>query len=573
MENKDIISDSDQIPDNNSTPQQVKFSHKQWKALLKKQKRKRKRQNEALMRDKKDEEEQRKKEESPSFQAKERQRKEIEQLEEKREKAEKIYFNKLWMEKERLALEEFERKKKWEENEKIRREDMEKKIKEEWEERQKKEKEEKEKEEKRKNQQDSLLKQATANENKEGEEPWHNPIASLIPGKERETCPFFAKTGACRFNERCSRGHPEPDTSTTILMRGMYSHFELEQGLLDENDTDLILEYEEGELYNNFRDFYDDIVPEFKAVGKVVQVKVCCNYEPHLRGNVYIQFASDEEALAAMVKMNGRFYAGKQISCEPVVIKSWKSAICGLFGRGRCPKGRNCNFLHVFKNPRNEFWEYDKPQNNSHNRQIRSQRSSRYTRSRSRSPYKRSHDRHSYSRDRFNDNHRSRSKYRSRSHRYSRSRSRDKYSRSHSRGKRYSRSRSRSRSKRKSIERSPNHYSKRKRYSKSRSRERERNRCSRSRSRSQSRAISKDRSVRQVSKQKRSRSRSFSRSRSTSRSPRRHSNKKKKHKHKKSKKHSGSDITSFKTSLNGEISTDQETSLSKENSEQSVLVE
>lgn len=55
--------------------------------------------------------------------------------------------------------------------------------------------------------------------------------------------------------------------------------------------SDLILEYEEGELYNNFRDFYDDIVPEFKAVGKVVQVKVCCNYEPHLRGNVYIQFA------------------------------------------------------------------------------------------------------------------------------------------------------------------------------------------------------------------------------------------------------------------------------------------
>jgi hypothetical protein len=37
---------------------------------------------------------------------------------------------------------------------------------------------------------------------KEGEEPWHNPIASLIPGKEKETCPFFAKTGACRFGER-----------------------------------------------------------------------------------------------------------------------------------------------------------------------------------------------------------------------------------------------------------------------------------------------------------------------------------------------------------------------------------
>lgn len=53
---------------------------------------------------------------------------------------------------------------------------------------------------------------------------------------------------------------------------------------------DLILEYEEGELYNNFKDFYDDIVPEFKAAGHVVQVKICCNYEPHLRGNVYIQY-------------------------------------------------------------------------------------------------------------------------------------------------------------------------------------------------------------------------------------------------------------------------------------------
>ena len=29
---------------------------------------------------------------------------------------------------------------------------------------------------------------------------WHNPIAPA--GKERETCPFFAKVGACRFGER-----------------------------------------------------------------------------------------------------------------------------------------------------------------------------------------------------------------------------------------------------------------------------------------------------------------------------------------------------------------------------------
>ena len=58
--------------------------------------------------------------------------------------------------------------------------------------------------------------------------------------------------------------------------------------------SDLILEYEDSEIYNNFRDFYDDIVPEFKSMGHVIQVKVCCNYEPHLRGNVYVQYSRYE---------------------------------------------------------------------------------------------------------------------------------------------------------------------------------------------------------------------------------------------------------------------------------------
>jgi hypothetical protein len=44
---------------------------------------------------------------------------------------------------------------------------------------------------------------------------------------------------------------------------------------------------------------------------------------------VHNNLVLEEETHSAMVKMNGRFYGGKQISCEPVDIKSWKSAICG----------------------------------------------------------------------------------------------------------------------------------------------------------------------------------------------------------------------------------------------------
>ena len=50
------------------------------------------------------------------------------------------------------------------------------------------------------------------------------------------------------------------------------------------------LEFEEREVYQHFKDFYHDVLPEFQSVGKVVQFKVCCNYEPHLRGNVYVQY-------------------------------------------------------------------------------------------------------------------------------------------------------------------------------------------------------------------------------------------------------------------------------------------
>lgn len=52
--------------------------------------------------------------------------------------------------------------------------------------------------------------------------------------------------------------------------------------------VDVILEYDDGELYQNFQDFYFDIVLEFRNYGKLIQVKVCNNYEFYFRGNVYV---------------------------------------------------------------------------------------------------------------------------------------------------------------------------------------------------------------------------------------------------------------------------------------------
>ncbi|XP_035872548.1 U2 small nuclear ribonucleoprotein auxiliary factor 35 kDa subunit-related protein 2 isoform X2 [Phyllostomus discolor] len=189
---------------------------------------------------------------------------------------------------------------------------------------------------------------------------WQNPEPPTelrIMEKDRANCPFYSKTGACRFGDRCSRKHNFPTSSPTLLIRSMFTTFGMEQCRRDDYDPDASLEYSEEETYQQFLDFYEDVLPEFKNVGKVIQFKVSCNLEPHLRGNVYVQYQSEEECQAALSLFNGRWYAGRQLQCEFCPVTRWKMAICGLFEIQQCPRGKHCNFLHVFRNPNNEFWE------------------------------------------------------------------------------------------------------------------------------------------------------------------------------------------------------------------------
>ncbi|CAD5122778.1 DgyrCDS11185 [Dimorphilus gyrociliatus] len=153
---------------------------------------------------------------------------------------------------------------------------------------------------------------------------------------EANKCNYYWKTGVCRFGNRCSRFHPRVEHSNTLIFHNMYYHFELEQGLYDDDYNtgveyykmkmktvfinsfiaDLTLEYEYSAIYKHFMEFYQDSLPEFKLCGRVLQFKVCCNYEPHLRGNVYVQYDRLEDAITAYKRFNGRWYAGRQLSCE-----------------------------------------------------------------------------------------------------------------------------------------------------------------------------------------------------------------------------------------------------------------
>ncbi|KAG0533403.1 hypothetical protein BDA96_04G190500 [Sorghum bicolor] len=178
--------------------------------------------------------------------------------------------------------------------------------------------------------------------------------------QDKAHCPFHLKTGACRFGVRCSRVHFYPDKSSTLLMKNMYNG----PGLALDQDEGL--EFTDEEIEQSYEEFYEDVHTEFLKFGELVNFKVCRNGCFHLRGNVYVHYKSLDSALLAYSSMNGRYFAGKQITCEFVAVTRWKAAICGDYMRSRyktCSHGVACNFIHCFRNPGGDYeWaDWDNP--------------------------------------------------------------------------------------------------------------------------------------------------------------------------------------------------------------------
>ncbi|MEE6510757.1 hypothetical protein FKM82_030919 [Ascaphus truei] len=422
----------------------VRMNHKKTRAFLKKEKRRKKRQALAKLREAEDNKEPSSEDDDEDYGDDDRE-------------IEKQRLHEEWLLREQKAQEEFMLRKEKEEAAK-RRDEEERKLIEEWAEQENKEKNEEDQKQLQKREREEAAQRMLheAESQLENGETWHNPEAPDGYGteKDRANCPFYLKTGACRFGERCSRKHSYPSSSQTLLIRSMFVTFGMEQCRRDDYDTDASLEYGEEEIYQQFLEFYADVVPEFKSAGKVVQFKVSCNCEPHLRGNVYIQYHTEEECLQAFSLFNGRWYASRQLQCEFSPVTRWKTAICGLFERQKCPRGKNCNFLHVFKNPNNEFWEANRDIHMSPSRTDTSERRERTGR---RDDHGRSRRYHSPSPD-YSHKRNGESKRKKNSHQKSkkrhRSRSREKSSRRRDKKKAKRRSLSSSRSRSRSRKRS-----------------------------------------------------------------------------------------------------------------------
>jgi len=162
--------------------------------------------------------------------------------------------------------------------------------------------------------------------------------------EDRINCPFFFKIGACRHGERCSRTHIRPNFSQTVVIPHFYTPPPAKpdaNGVLQPvDDTE------------EFEDFYEEIMEELSKFGEVETLICLENLGDHMFGNVYVKFATEEEAEKCVQALRGRYYAGRLVLAEYSPVTSFGEARCRQFDEGHCARGGYCNFMHLRHVPR-----------------------------------------------------------------------------------------------------------------------------------------------------------------------------------------------------------------------------
>ncbi|XP_043586954.1 U2 small nuclear ribonucleoprotein auxiliary factor 35 kDa subunit-related protein 2 isoform X2 [Bombus pyrosoma] len=317
----------------------TKYSHKKWRNIAKRERRRRLRRRTAAQRKATEEQVRAALEKSAEY-LKWLKQCEVEDKEkEAREKEEHDQRERLWLEEEVKAQEEWQILQEKKQKARQLQLEQEAKIRQEFETKQKairkKQEEERRRREEEIKRREQLLKEIDDYIDNGIKTP--EALREVIDSQpSKELCPFFTKTGACRYGNICSRNHRRVCLSKVILVPGFYTHFSLEKNSA-EYDTDIALEFENSETQQHFHEFYKDVVPELESFGRIKTLKYCCNTEVHLRGNLYVEYYTEREAARALRRLKGRWYAGRQLNCEFVNLKSWRSAVCGM---SKCPKGK-----------------------------------------------------------------------------------------------------------------------------------------------------------------------------------------------------------------------------------------
>ena len=161
--------------------------------------------------------------------------------------------------------------------------------------------------------------------------------------EDKVNCPFYFKIGACRHGETCTRIHNKPPVSQTMVLPHLYDNPPAAVAFADGLD---VPQENLVEAVNHFEDFYEEVFMELAKFGELDEIVVADNIGEHMIGNVYVKYQSEDQALAAMSGLNGRYYAGKVIVAEYSPVTDFREAKCRQYNEGACDRGGYCNFMH-----------------------------------------------------------------------------------------------------------------------------------------------------------------------------------------------------------------------------------
>ena len=100
------------------------------------------------------------------------------------------------------------------------------------------------------------------------------------------------------------------------------------------------------EAATHFEEFYEEIFREFSKHGEILDLVVSDNIGEHMMGNVYVKFATEEQAESCFRTLNGKFYNMQQIIVEYSPVTDFREAKCRQYHEGACERGGYCNFIH-----------------------------------------------------------------------------------------------------------------------------------------------------------------------------------------------------------------------------------
>lgn len=169
------------------------------------------------------------------------------------------------------------------------------------------------------------------------EDPSSSSSSAAAP-PARPPCPFFTKLGACRFGSGCARDHVRPASARTLILSQVLPASSGDAESMSGNGGPI-------DDSAQVQAFCTTLLDRVRGCGTVQQLIVLCNQTAHLRGTMYLQFASAAEATAAIATLKDES-SGPAIRAEPCDI-DFRDARCTAFDNQECNRGAFCNFLHV----------------------------------------------------------------------------------------------------------------------------------------------------------------------------------------------------------------------------------